>query len=173
MTILLECIEYDMRITKRITPFYNVHSVYASHQGAVRALKRIQKKYDKLSINSDYEDGFLVISDVPGRALTKIWYKLVQSTLYGDSIQDVVYNLRKFNGYIRDQDKPFRYDNLGWFSSPYWGKATKEWQIMRHIITTNDLVDGMELDLEIKIFGPYDSTDLNPSLALVPYKLYK
>lgn len=173
MTVLLECISYDQVITRRITPFYNVHSVYASYHGATRALRRIKKSFDKINANSSIDGNFLAISDVPGRALTKIWYRLSPATLYGDSVPSVVYNLRQFNGYLRDQDKPFRYDNLGWFSSPKWGKVTKEWQVMRHIIDSNSLVDGIETDLEIRILGPYESTDMNPSLVLVPYHLYK
>lgn len=173
MTVLLECITFDQSITKRITPFYNVHSVYASHQGAIRGLRRIKRHFDKIHANSLIDGDSLVISDVPGRALTNIWYRLSTATLYGDRVPTTVYNLRKFNGYIRDQDKPFRYDNLGWFTSPEWGKVTKEWQVMRSIIDSNDLVDGIETDLEIRILGPYESTDMNPSLVLVPYHLYK
>lgn len=173
MTILLECTMYDSSITKRTTPFYSVHSVYASHQGALRGLRRIKKRFERMNAECSINGENLVISGVPGRALTKIWFQLTHATLYGDHIPSMIYNLRRFSGYIRDQDKPFRYDNLGWFVSPEWGKVTKEWQIMRHIIATNDLVDGIETDLEIRILGPYESTDMNPSLVLVPYHLYR
>ena len=78
-----------------------------------------------------------------------------------------------FEGYLKDQDKPYRYSNLGWFTSPYVAKMTKEWQIMRYMIANRDDIIGYEYDSEISIMGPYGITDQNPSLIIRPYKLYK
>lgn len=174
MYTIVEITEYDRSITNRISPFFDIHSVHATHQGAIRALYRIKKGYDEYNVESWIIDKTLVIKCVPWRALTKISYKIELVTLYGTHINDkTVYHLMGFNGYMNDQDKPYRYDNLGWFTSPYVARGTKEWQILKHILISRDDISGYETELEIKINNPYDCTDQNPSLVLRPYRLYK
>ena len=134
---------------------------------------RQKRKYESYGIQCTVNDDILVISGVPWRALTKISYKIQKETLYGIQLQDHVFHLMGFEGYLKDQDKPYRYSNLGWFTSPYVAKMTKEWQIMRYMITNRDDIIGYEYDNEIGVMGPYGMTDQNPSLIIRPYKLYK
>ena len=82
-----------------------------------------------------------------------------------------MYHLIQTNGYLRDQDKPYRYDSLGWFTSPYAAKGTKEWQLMRYIINTRDDILGYENETEVGVLGPYGLSDQNPTLTIVEHRL--
>ena len=99
---------------------------------------RQKRKYESYGIQCTVNGDILVISGVPWRTLTKISYKIQKETLYGIQLQDHVFHLIGFEGYLKDQDKPYRYSNLGWFTSPYVAKMTKEWQIMRYMIANRD-----------------------------------
>ena len=173
MTLIIEVLRLKDGLSRRITPFFNVHSVYATRGLAMQYLNELKNEYQANHIESWFDQDSLVISDDPGRGFANISYKLEDAILYGDRVSDQVYHLMKFRGYLTDQDKPYRYNNLGWFSSPIWAKRTKEWQIMRHIINTRDDIDGIETDNEIRIFGPYECTDINPSLIIRSYPLKK
>lgn len=139
----------------------------------MRSIHYIKKKYESQNILSTINDNFLVISDVPWRAFTKISYKIENATLYGTQLQDHVFHLMQFNGYIIDQDKPYRYNNLGWFTSPEIAKSTKEWKVIQYLLQTRNDIHGYEYENEIGIYGPYGLSDQNPSLVIRPYKLLK
>lgn len=134
---------------------------------------RQKRKYESCGIQCVVNDDFLVISGVPWRAFTKIYYKIERDNLYGIRAQNKVYRLIRTNGYLIDQDKPYRFDPLGWFTSPYVAKGTKEWQMMRYIINSRDDIIGYENDLEIGILGSYGLSDINPTLFIREYKLLK
>lgn len=171
MTLLIEVLQIDSTLSKRITPFYNVISPFKTYKGALSELYRMKEEYDKNYIKSSIFNNTLVISNDPQRGFAKISYKLENATLYGNSISHSVFHLMRFNGYIIDQDKPYRYDNLGWFCDRDLAKQTKEWKILRNILNNNNLVNGFESVDEIRLYGPYGCTDMNPSLVIREYTL--
>lgn len=171
MTLIIEVLQIDNRLSKRITPFFNVVSVYKSYNDALSELYRLRDLYNTNNVSCSIIGDSLVISNDPSRGFAKISYELRNETLYGNHISNTVYNLIRFNGYIVDQDKPYRYDNLGWFCDMEIAKSTKEWKIMRHILSANPLVDEFESDNEIRIYGPYGCCDTNPCLVIKPYEI--
>ena len=173
MTLIIEVYQLKSNISPRKTPFYKVHSVYANKVLALDAIYDIQQDYHIRNIKSSFNEDILVISDVPERGFANISYIIEDTMLYGDSIGDYVYNLIMFQGYILDQDKPYRYTNLGWFSNPIWAKRTREWRLMKYAIETRKDIDWIETNNEIRILGPNECTDRNPSLVIRSYPLIK
>lgn len=173
MTLIIEEIQISKIITRRTTPFYNVYAVHATDNGAIKHLQKIQKEYSLIGINPIVYERSFTIENIPWRSFTTITYRLEEAKLYGTNLSNLVYNLIRFNGYIKDQDKPYRYDNLGWFSSIEFAKSTKEWQILKYICSTRSDIDYLESELELKILGPYECTDMNPNLVIKPFTLLK
>lgn len=149
----------------RITPLWNIHCVCITHNRAIQYLKEYKETLQKESIECHIDQEEILHIDLDrGFNIGRRYYFLRDIIVYGDGIHEYVYHLIRYNGYIIDYDKPYRYDSLGWFGSSIWAKQTKEWKIFCYLISRH-MISGEICDDQIKLYGPYDIFEM-PSLVI-------
>lgn len=167
ITIVIEAIELDRRISDRMIPIWKVNNVFDTKQYALRYLNTYCNELNNQSISAHIDYEILYIDHDPGFNIGKRYFILKDIIVYGDYIYDYIYNLVLYENH--SLCKPYGYNTLGWFSSKEWCYATKEWQIFKSIIEDH-IVDGAIQDDTIKLFAPYDSCFM-PYLYIHSYKI--
>ena len=156
-----------MDITRRVAPIWTINKVCINRDRAVRYLHEYQSTLEYIS--SHIEEEILFIDYNDGYNFGKNYYFLRDVDVYGEYLDEYVYHLVEYDGYILE--KPYRYNTLGWFSSIEQAKASKEWQVYSHLITENK-IEGIELEREIKLYGPYGCIHM-PNLYIHIYPILR
>lgn len=172
MTVVIEVLQMDRSISRRVNPFYNTCCACATKERALQYMRDKQAEFKRVGIISHFENDTLIVDLDRGYNIGKRSYITQETVLYGTDLSTSVFNLiRRTGGYMQYQDKPYRYDDLGWFTSPYWAKQTHEWKALRRV--TRKGRNRFETELELEALAPYESTDITPKLFIKEYELLR
>ena len=160
----------DDSFGKRNIPLNDVMYCCDSLYTAKKILEKIRTTCGYKSIY--VTDNILEVKDNK-RAIWRILYKIKIVDLYGSDYNDKVYNLRMYNpGDITIVDTPYKYVDLGWFSTI---EDTKESPAYREFLSNSQKNKEIELIVEDTKLIPISKNERNifPFLSIVEFKIYK